>query len=118
MFTVLNTLFLLAYLLSAMVQYNDPDPLAWIAIYLAAAGMCIVRFCKRLPKWLPALLTALSLVWIGILLPDIVGQVSLAEIAESVSMRTRAVEEGREIGGLLLVAIWAATLMSNWGRTA
>ena len=34
---LLNGLFLLAYLLSALVQINDPDPAIWIALYLAAA---------------------------------------------------------------------------------
>jgi hypothetical protein len=30
--TTFNSLFLLAFLLSAGVQYNDPDPLPWILI--------------------------------------------------------------------------------------
>ena len=110
----LNGLFLVAYLLSAAVQFNDPDALIWIAIYLAAAVMCFARWRRRLPKWLAPLLLAISLVWIGSLLPSIVGKVSPAEIVESISMQTRAVEEAREIGGLLLVAIWAGVL--SWRR--
>lgn len=118
LFTALNALFLLAFLLSAAVQYNDPDPLPWMTIYLAAALMCIVRFRRRLPRWLPLALYSASLLWIGSLLPSIVGQVSLAEIVESISMQTRAVEEAREIGGLALVALWSAVLFSPWGRSS
>ena len=106
-----NFLFLLAFALSVLVQYNDPDPWAWIAIYLAAAGMCIAWYRHRLPRWYAPLLLVISLVWIGILLPSVVGKVSLPELIDSVSMKTRSVEEAREIGGLLLVAIWSGVLM-------
>ena len=116
MHSFLNALFFVAYLLSAIVQYNDPDALPWILIYLAASLMCAAQFLRRLPRWLPTSLLFISLVWIGTLLPDIVGQVSLADIVESVSMKTRAVEEAREIGGLALIAIWSAVLMSRRGR--
>ncbi len=106
----LNGLFLVAYLLSAAVQYNDPDTLPWIAIYLAAALMCLARFTGHQPVWLPATLLVISLAWAGFLLPEVFGQVSPQEVVESLSMRTREVEDAREIGGLLLVATWAAML--------
>ena len=114
--TFFNIFFLVAYLLSALVQYNDPDALPWILIYLAAGCMCAAHFRQRLPRWLPTSLLFISLVWIGTLLPDIVGQVSLADVVESLSMKTRAVEQAREIGGLALIAIWSAVLMSRRGR--
>ncbi len=111
--TICNASFLLVYLLSAAVQYNDPDALVWAAIYLAAAAMCALQFRRNPPRWLAPALVAISVVWIGMLLPRIVGQVSLEEIFASISMRTRAVEEAREIGGLSLVILWAAVL---WHR--
>lgn len=110
-FSSLNILFLLAFLLSAAVQYNDPDPLLWAAIYLSASAMCLAKIRKRRLTWLPPMLLLISLGWIFALLPSIVGQVSVAEIVESISMKTRAVEEAREIGGLLLVALWAVIVM-------
>ncbi|GAB5453211.1 MAG: hypothetical protein Hals2KO_35390 [Halioglobus sp.] len=114
--SILNGVFLAAYSLSALVQLNDPDALPWVAIYLAAAAMCALWFRQRarrapLPRWLPATLLLISLGWSASLVPAIAGEVSWGEIFESVSMRTRAVEEAREIGGLLLVAIWSATLL-------
>ena len=107
---VFNALFLTAYLLSAAVQYNDPDAPVWIAIYLAAAAICINHFRRSGPNWLPPLLLVISLAWIGVLLPAIIGHVTLAEIFDSISMKTRAVEEAREIGGLMFVALWAGIL--------
>ena len=106
---IFNTLFLLAFLASALLQYNDPDALPWVIIYLASSMLCVLAYGKNAVRLVAALLLAVSLVWIGILLPSL-GDVSLAEIFESVSMQTRAVEEAREIGGLALVALWAGVL--------
>ncbi len=82
-------------------------------IYLAAAAMCIAWFSHRLPRWCPTLLLVVSLVWIGTLLPSVVGKVSPGDIVESLSMKTQSVEEAREIGGLALVALWSAVLMTH-----
>ena len=112
-FTALNTLFLMIYLLSAAVQYNDTDALPWVVIYLLAAGMCALQYRTPRQRLLPRALLMLCLIGIGMLLPDVVGQTSLPEIFASISMQTQAVEEAREVGGLLLVAIWAAVLSSR-----
>ena len=109
-FKLCNTLFLLIFLLSAAVQYNDPDALRWLALYCAGAALCLAQSLGALPRWLPALLLALCLGWIALLLPRVVGAVSLSELFASITMRSRAVEEAREIGGLALVALWSAVL--------
>jgi len=108
--TVLNAIFLIIYLLCAAVQYNDTDAILWICWYLAAAGMCTVEFRLEPPRWPPRVLAAISVAWIGTLLPSIVGQVSLEDIFTSISMKTNTVEQAREIGGLLLVGLWAGVL--------
>ena len=105
-----NIFFLVIYLLCAAVQYNDPDALPWVALYLSAAAMCAARLRKRLPEWPPKLLFIVSLLWMGALLPNIIGQVSPQDIAASISMQTTAVEEAREIGGLFLVALWSGMI--------
>jgi hypothetical protein len=106
--TAFHSLFLITFLLSAAVQFNDPDALPWVAIYLTAATLCVAQLRRRLPRWPPLFLLIICLIWIFSLLPNIVGQVSLPEVIESISMKTKAVEEAREIGGLALVALWAA----------
>lgn len=111
----LNTIFLVVYLLSATVQYNDPDALPWIVIYLLAAGMCALQYRKKRQQLLPRVLLVVCLVWMGSLLPDVMGQASLSEIFASISMQTRAVEEAREIGGLFLIALWAGVLSFRRG---
>ena len=108
---LLNLLFFFAFLLSAAVQYNDPDATPWIAAYLCAAFMCFAQLKGHQTRWVPGILLAGTVVWILLTLPNIVGKVTWQEIFESVSMKTRAVEEAREIGGLALVGIWAAVLL-------
>jgi Transmembrane family 220, helix len=70
--------------------------------------MCLLNLAHRPPRWLPLSLLLITLAWAAYLLPDVVGHVPLGEIADSLSMKTRSVEEAREIGGLLLVALWSA----------
>ena len=114
--SIFNTLFLIIYLLSATVQYNDPDGMLWATVYLCAAGMCIVKVRNRMQRWLPPVLLAISLLWIGLLLPRIVGQASLTEVFTSISMQTEAAEEAREVGGLFLIALWAGVLSFHGRR--
>ena len=106
---IFNTLFLIAFLASAAVQYNDPDAMPWVIIYLAASMLCVLAYSRNPVRLVAALLFGVCLIWIVLLLPNL-GDVSLDEIFESVSMQTRAVEEAREIGGLALVAIWSGVL--------
>jgi len=106
---IFNTLFLLAFLASAIVQYNDPDAIPWIIVYLTASMLCVLAYGDNPVRLVAGLLLGVSLVWIGMLLPNL-GGVSADEIFASVSMQTRGVEEAREIGGLALVAVWSGVL--------
>jgi hypothetical protein len=109
-FAGFNTLFFFVFILCAAVQYNDPDPLLWMVIYISAAGMCAAEIVKRQPRWLPGLLVAVALIGIIGLLPNIVGKVSWGEMVESITMKSQALEEAREIGGLTIVLAWSLCL--------
>jgi len=104
---------------AAAVQYNDPDPLRWMAIYGLAMLACGLALAGRL-SWLPpALVGLIALVWAGTLAPGVVGRVSVGELFQSYGMLSPAVEEGREMGGLLIVAVWMALLtLASVGRAA
>ena len=104
---------------AAAVQYNDPDPLRWMAIYGLAMLACGLSLTGGLPRLLPALLGLIALVWAGTLAPGVVGRISVRELFQSYGMLTPAVEEGREMGGLLIVAVWMGVLtLSRAGRAA
>ena len=106
----LNLLFLVAFLLSVMVQYNDPDPWGWALLYGLAAGCCVAFYLQSLYWPVSAVLAAAALAWCLWLLPQFIGQVELRDIFASLRMQTEAVEEAREAGGTLLVALWMLIL--------
>ena len=59
--TALNSIFLVIYLLSATVQYNDPDALPWIIVYLLAAGMCVLQYRSKQQRLFPRALLVVCL---------------------------------------------------------
>jgi hypothetical protein len=95
---------------AAVVQYNDPDPLRWMAMYSLAMLACGLALAGRLSRLLPGLMGLGALMWAGTLAPGVVGRVSLGELYQSYGMLSAAVEEGREMGGLLIVAAWMGVL--------
>ena len=104
---------------AAAVQYNDPDPLQWMAMYGLAMLACGLARAGRLPRLLTALAGLGALVWAGTLAPGVVERVSLGELFQSYGMLSTAVEEGREMGGLLIVAAWMGVLtLVRAGRAA
>ena len=107
---ILNYIFGAAFLLSALVQLNDPDPWLWTGFYLVACALCGLYALNKLSWQPPMLLAVLALGGSLWLLPQFLGQVDSAEIFESMTMQTRAVEEAREAGGALLVGLWMAAL--------
>ena len=112
-FQAINLLFTLAFVLSALVQFNDPDPAQWIVIYSLAALVCVLGFFRSSTVWAPALVGAGALIWAVLLLPAAVQsnlELSLAAVFGSAAMKNERVEVVREIGGLLIVSFWMAYL--------
>jgi hypothetical protein len=94
---VAGTLFAIFFLWAASLQLNDPDPIQWIAIYLAAAAVSALTVLGKGSPAIPTIVGAIALVWGLTLLPDaIAARFSLDD------------EEVRELGGLAIVATWCA----------
>ena len=98
------------FLFAAAVQYNDPDPLRWMAIYGLAALTCGLSLVGRLPRLAPVAVGLAALGWAATLAPGVVGRVSVGDLFESYAMKSEPVEEAREMGGLLIVTVWMAVL--------
>jgi hypothetical protein len=109
----LNLFFMAAFLLSTIVQFNDPDPLRWIMIYSAMVIVCALHHFARLPWKIAAIPVLICLTWIASLLPALNQGVPWREVLGSLAMQNDTVEEVREIGGLLLVLLWAAVLLKK-----
>jgi hypothetical protein len=98
----------LLFLFAAAVQYNDPDPLGWIALYLAAAASCLLGALDRGPGWLPVATAVAALAWAWQLRDG--AQVAPASLFEQWEMADARIEVAREFYGLLIVAAACAAL--------
>jgi len=116
--TVANWLMAALFALAVVLQYNDPDPIRWMAIYGLAGLACLLALAGRLPRLAPVLLGLAALGWAATLAPGVVGRVSLGELFESYVMKSEPVEEAREMGGLLVVTAWMAVLALRRTRPA
>jgi Transmembrane family 220, helix len=101
---------LLLFAFGAAVQFNDPDPARWIAVYALAAVACLLSLLRRLHWTLPAILGAVTLVWAATLAPHVVGRVPFGDMFGAFEMKNVGIEESREMYGLLIIAAWMAVL--------
>lgn len=110
---IMNSIMLMAFILSAFVQYNDPDPINWIAIYGMAALTCFIFIVSTISWIVPALIGALALIWAGYLLPSLIENQDTVPLSANINfteMKTYGTELIREIGGLLIVVCWMGVL--------
>ena len=97
----------LVFLFSAYIQLNDPDPIAWVGMYLAAASVCAlqVRGGWMYSHHYSGIVSITAAAWafsIGLQLDSI----DLEAVFASFQMQSNSVELIREVGGLGLVALW------------
>ena len=105
-----NLLMAALFAFGAVVQLNDPDPWAWVAVYLAAAAVCLLAHRRPALVAPPALLGLVCLGWALALAPGVVGRTPFADLFGAWEMANVAVEESREMYGLLLVTGWMLVL--------
>jgi Transmembrane family 220, helix len=107
----LNVFFVIIFLVSAGLQYNDPDPYIWIPLYLYAAYLCwMVVKGKYMPKaYLAGML--IYLVYAVYLFFDKDGVISWAKdhdaenLVETMKASKPWIEETREFGGLMIMFV-------------
>lgn len=104
--TVANALFALMFGFSVVVQVNDPDPLGWVAVYGLAVLVCVLVIVRRVHPVVPVLVALAALTWAATIAPRVLGRVEFLGMFGAFEMESLAVEESREMYGLLLVAAW------------
>jgi len=114
---IADALFLLMFVFSVVVQVNDPDPLAWMAIYGAAAVACLLSLMGRLPWQFAVSIGIVALAWAATIAPRVIGQVPFRDMFAEFEMKDIGVEESREMYGLIMIGGWMAILghRSFWG---
>ena len=98
------------FVLSAAVQYNDPDPVRWMLLYGAAAVVSLLVALGRATWTMAAAVALVALIWAATLAPAVLGTVGMGELVQAWEMKDTRIEEGREMYGLLIVAAWMGVL--------
>ncbi len=105
------------FLLSAGVQYNDPDPGLWVALYGLAAVLAALGASGRFPLAPNLAALVLFVVLFAAWSPTLFG--ARREAFTSFEMRAADDEEPREAIGLLLCAGWSAVqTLAAWRGSA
>jgi len=108
---VFNIIFLIVFIISAGLQYNDPDPYIWMPLYLYGAFLCYEATRKRYKPTLYIIGLIVYISYAIFLFFDNDGVISWANKhhAESIVQSMKAtkpwIEETREFGGLLLLIL-------------
>ena len=99
--------FAVAFLASAWVQTNDPDPMRWVAVYLFAATLALWPGEQRPVRVVAGLLGVAAAVWCVFVLPEASRVTRPGEIVRAMSPDRPQTEAAREVGGLLLILVFA-----------
>lgn len=91
--------FVFVFILFAAVQYNDPDPILWIPIYLVAAAFSLGVYLNKSPRILLLLIAIAYLVGAFFFWPE-----SWHGLALNPTFKQQ-VEHARESLGLLFTAL-------------
>ena len=107
----INLVFILLFIASAFLQFNDEDPLFWITVYLSGAVLCTLSIFRKTNFLLFAIVLLTYLVYATILFfaPDGVWswyhEHSAESITGSMSDKKPWIEATREFFGLLILAL-------------
>ena len=98
------------FLFAVVVQYNDPDPVRWIAIYLAAVLTCLLWELRKMPRLIAVAVAATTLSWGAWIAFGTRLSTPFGEALTDWNMHSGGSEELRESIGLFVVAAWCALL--------
>lgn len=110
-----NVIFGVLFLLFAAVQYNDPDPWAWMALYGFVGGILLFAAFGKRHRWVALGGLLVCLIWLTFLLPEFVSWVRMGmpSITETMKTEEPHIEYTREFLGL---GICIAALFLNWRK--
>lgn len=98
------------FALSAVLQWNDPDPAAWMLLYAAAAVLGALAAAGRAPFTGLAGLAGVCAVWMALLSGSMAAFLARGDwglLVATMKAGEPLIEESREFLGLGLVLIWS-----------
>ncbi|MCH7917891.1 MAG: transmembrane 220 family protein [Planctomycetes bacterium] len=108
---IANSIMLALFLLAAVLQYNDPDPLLWICYYGVAAAFTGAALLRRY-HWFAGVV-ALAF-YAGFVYTSPGWGIETLLLLKEPKMSSSRVELAREAFGLLLCAFWMSVLTWVW----
>lgn len=107
---VLHLVFAALFALSAGLQYNDPDPVQWALLYLAATALAVGAF-RHWPQrpWAFAL-AAVCVLWMATLVPGMAAFVQRGDpalLTATMKAEDPVIEDAREFLGLGIVLAYS-----------
>jgi len=108
---ILNALMGALFLFAVALQYNDDDPLRWMALYAVAALPCILVVVQRHSVVMSAVIAVISLVWAAVFAVQGAWSVHPSEMFAEWEMKSEQVRQTREMFGLLVVFTWMALVL-------
>ena len=115
--TIINIIFLLAFVVFAWFNLNDKDSWLWVSIYLSAAVLCALAALKKYYPYIYLAAVACYLVYAIILffakdgVRDWIVKYQRQSIVESMQATKPYIEKTREFFGLLIIS---AALLVNY----
>jgi hypothetical protein len=115
----INVFFIVIFILSAALQYNDPDPYIWVPLYLYGALLCWLAIKKIYKKALFLTGIVVYAVYAAYLLFDSDGVINwisehnAENIVQSMKATKPWIEETREFFGLLIL-LFALVMNMVW----
>ena len=107
-----HSVFMLVMLFFAVLQWNDPDRLKWVGIYLAAALLALfitIDICKPCMRAWVIMLSIISIIMMLQLIPGVITffqGTNYQEIFSAMTDDKPYIEEIREFLGLLIVMFY------------
>lgn len=111
---IFNGIFAFLFALSAVLQYNDPDPVLWILIYSYLTLVCILAILGKIRKYYLIVGTILLSVYAILLFPGVIdwfNSGSQETILQGMDRKKPYLEETREFFGLI---IGLGVILINW----
>ncbi|AMR34627.1 hypothetical protein A0256_19705 [Mucilaginibacter sp. PAMC 26640] len=112
-----NILCVIAFLIFAYLNFNDPDWYLWVPIYLSATICCGLYVANMIYPTVYLLLIAFYLIYAGLLffqkdgVRDWVSKYNRPSLVETMQAEKPYIEKTREFFGLLIIT---AALMINY----
>ena len=106
------------FLISAAVQYNDPSPAPWIALYLAAATATGLAVAGRKAFGLAVAIIVVCVCWEIHYLRLGAWHTPFGNLTREWHMTDETIVDGREFYALILIAGWMVAVALTKPRSA